>query len=291
MSSGTGIDAFAEKHKDRFFDVGIAEEHAVTFASALAANGMKPVFAVYSTFLQRGYDQIIHDAALQRLPITLAIDRAGFNEADGATHHGVFDVAFLSHVPGVKIYTPVTYNGLARSLELSVNEDGISAIRYPSGSESAEVVKAFYEKDSSDSIGIKTDFDTNNVPENIIITHGRIVSECLSARAILQSDGVDCGIMLCEYISPYSKLADEIYSTIKNSPVKTITFVEEEIRAGGFGMLLSDAMRNKGYLDGIDCTVIAADDAFIKRKKGQTYLRAIGLDANQIAEKIKERNN
>lgn len=291
MSSGTGIDSFAEKHKDRFFDVGIAEEHAVTFASALAANGMKPVFAVYSTFLQRGYDQIIHDAALQRLPITLAIDRAGFNEADGATHHGVFDVAFLSHVPGVKIYTPVTYNGLARSLELSVNEDGVSAIRYPSGSESAEVVKAFYEKDSSDSIGIKTDFDTNNVPENIIVTHGRIVSECLAARDSLKGDGINCGIMLCEYISPYSKLADEIYSTIKNSPVKTITFVEEEIRAGGFGMLLSDAMRNKGYLDGIDCTVMAADDAFIKRKKGQTYLRAIGLDAKQIAEKIKERNN
>ena len=291
MSSGTGIDCFAEKHKDRFFDVGIAEEHAVTFASALAANGMKPVFAVYSTFLQRGYDQIIHDAALQRLPITLAIDRAGFNEADGATHHGVFDVAFLSHVPGVKIYTPVTYNGLAKSLELSVNEDGVSAIRYPSGSESAEVVKAFYEKDSSDSIGIKTDFDTKIVPENIIVTHGRIVSECLAARDSLKGDGINCGIMLCEYISPYSELADEIYSTIKNSPVKTITFVEEEIRAGGFGMLLSDAMRNKGYLDGIDCTVMAADDAFIKRKKGQTYLRAIGLDANQIAEKIKERNN
>ena len=291
MSSGTGIDSFAEKHADRFFDVGIAEEHAVTFASALAANGMKPVFAVYSTFLQRGYDQIIHDAALQKLPITLAIDRAGFNEADGATHHGIFDVAFLSHVPGVKIYTPVTYKGLARSLEIAVNGDSVSAIRYPSGSENSEVVKAFYGNDGGDVIGIKTDFDTNNTPENIIITHGRIAGECLKAEAILKDSGIDCGVMLCEYIAPYSDLADEIYSKIKGSRVKAITFVEEEIRAGGFGMLLSDAMKNKGYLDGIEYTAMAADDAFVRREKGQTYWCASGLDSKRIAEKIKEKNN
>ena len=288
MSTGTGIDSFAEKYKERFFDVGIAEEHAVTFASALAANGMKPVFAVYSTFLQRGYDQIIHDAVLQGLPIVLAIDRAGFNNSDGATHHGVFDVAFLSHIPGVKIYTPVTYKGLARSVEVAVNDKCVSAIRYPAGSESDEVVKAFYSDGCFDKLGVKSNFDESNVPENIIITHGRIVGECLSASAALQNEGQSCGIILCEYISPYYKLADEVYNIIEGRNVKTVIFVEEEIKAGGFGMLLSDAMRDKGYLEGIKYTVMAAEDAFVSRKAGQSYLSAAGLDADSIARRIKK---
>lgn len=291
MSTGTGVDSFAKEYPDRFFDVGIAEEHAVTFASGLAANGMKPVFAVYSTFLQRGYDQIIHDAALQDLPVVIAIDRAGFNNSDGATHHGIFDVAFLSQIPGVKIYTPVTYKGLARSLERAVNDSCVSAIRYPSGCESETVIKAFYGIDEDTRIGIKTDFDIKNTPENIIITHGRIAEECLGAESILKKEGKDCGVILCEYISPYRALADEIYNAIKGSGVKTVTFVEEEIRAGGFGMMLSDAMRDKGYLDGIKYTCMAASDAFVHREKGQTYLCAAGLDAEHIAAKIKEIND
>lgn len=288
MSTGTGLDVFADRFNNRFFDVGIAEEHAVTFAAALAANGMRPVFAVYSTFLQRGYDQIIHDAALQDLPVVLAIDRAGFNNSDGATHHGVFDVAFLSHIPGVKIYTPVTYGGLALSLQSANNEGGVSAIRYPSGSENEDVVKAFYGDGGSNEIGIRTSFGGAKIPENIIITHGRIASECLKAKAILEKEGVECGIILCEYISPYSDLADKIFGLIKGSEVKTVTFVEEEIRAGGFGMMLSDVMRNSGYLDGIKYNVMAADDAFVGREKGQTYLCAAGLDAEHIATKINE---
>ena len=291
MSSGTGLDGFAEKYSDRFFDVGIAEEHAVTFASALAANSMKPVFAVYSTFLQRGYDQIIHDAALQNLPVVLAIDRAGFNNSDGATHHGIFDVAFLSHIPGVKIYTPVTYKGLARSIQVAVNDSCVSAIRYPSGSENEAVIKAFYSNENYDDIGIKTDFDITDTPENIIISHGRIVNECLHAKSILEKEGTRCGIILCEYVSPYDVLAEEIFSVIKKRGVKTVTFVEEEIRAGGFGMMLSDAMRNKGYLDNIKYNVMAAEDAFVSRKIGQTYLCAAGLDAEHIAEKIKKTIN
>ncbi len=286
MSTGTGIDSFAEKYKDRFFDVGIAEEHAVTFASALSANGMKPVFAVYSTFLQRGYDQIIHDAALQKLPIVLAVDRAGFNNSDGATHHGIFDVAFLSHIPGVKIYTPVTYKGLEISLAAALNDQSVSAIRYPSGSESEEVVNVFYKDGYCEQPGIKTDFDKNNVPENIIITHGRIVSECIEAQSILNESGINCGIILCEYISPYDELADEIHNIIGSSCVKSVTFVEEEIKTGGFGMLLSNAMGGKGYLDGKKYTVIAAEDAFVNRNAGQTYLSAAGLDARHIVAKI-----
>ncbi len=285
MSGGTGLDGFARQFKARFFDVGIAEEHAVTFASALSANGLKPVFAVYSTFLQRSYDQIIHDAALQGLPIVLCIDRAGYNNADGMTHHGIFDVAFLSELPNVKIYTPVTYKGLALSLKLALDDNCVSAIRYPSGGENARVVNAFYAGGGDDKIGIRTDFD--RVPENIIITHGRIAAECLCAEELLRGEEISVGIILCEYAAPYGELADEIISVMKNDGISSVTFVEEEIKAGGFGMLLSEALRVKGALDGKKYSIMATDDAFVSREKGQTYIKASRLDASSIAEKIK----
>ncbi len=287
MSTGTGLDCFAAKFKERFFDVGIAEEHAITFASGLAANGMKPVFAVYSTFLQRGYDQIIHDAALQKLPVMLCIDRAGFNNSDGTTHNGIFDIAFLSQIPNVKIYTPVTYKGLKASLAAALNDDRVTAIRYPSGSEDDLIKEIFYTGDADEGIGIRTDFDRENVPKNIIITHGRIAKECILAKRCV----TDVGVILCEFIAPYDALADEIISIINDKDVSSVTFVEEEITCGGFGMLLSNAMRNKGYLEGIKYAVMATDDAFVMRKKGQTYIEAAGLCAKNIAEKINEMIN
>ncbi len=290
MSTGTGLDCFTERFNDRFFDVGIAEEHAVTFAAGLSANGLKPVFAVYSTFLQRSYDQIIHDAALQELPVVLCIDRVGFNNADGATHHGIFDVAFLLQIPNVKIYTPVSLNGLEVSLKQALYDKCVSAVRYPSGSENEEVVGAFYGDGICENIGIRTDFDISDAPENIIITHGRIVKECMGSESLLREKGYKSGIILCEYVAPYDALADEIFDIISKSKVKTIAFVEEEIKAGGFGMLLSCKMRDKGYLNGIKYTVIASEDAFVTRKKGQTYIEAAGLDARSIAAKVTEIN-
>ena len=290
MSAGTGLDRFEESFKERFYDVGIAEEHAVTFASGLAANGLLPVFAVYSTFLQRGYDQIIHDAAIQKLPVVLAIDRAGFNNSDGVTHHGIFDVAFLSQIPDVKMYSPVSYRGLALSLAEALNEGGVSAIRYPSGSENEKILNSFY-NEQIDGVGIRTNFDADNIPQNIIITHGRIAAECIDAEKMLENSGIDTGIILCEYISPYSFLADEISSLISSKAIKTVTFVEEEIRAGGFGMMLSDKMSQKGYLDGIRYTVMAVDDPFVKRKVGQSYLEAAGLCAKDIAQNITKLQN
>ncbi len=290
MGTGTGLDCFAEGFKDRFFDVGIAEEHAVTFAAGLSASGLKPVFAVYSTFLQRSYDQIIHDAALQELPVVLCIDRAGFNNADGATHHGIFDVAFLSQIPDVRIYTPVSFNGLEVSLKQALQDECVSAVRYPSGGEDEEVVRTFYGDGICDDIGVRMDFDIADVPENIIITHGRIVRECMDAESLLREKNHNSGIILCEYVAPYDSLADEIFGIISTADVKAISFVEEEIKAGGFGMLLSCTMRDKGYLNGIRYTVIAAENAFVTRKKGQTYIEAAGIDAHSIAAKITEIN-
>lgn len=288
MSTGTGLDEFEEKYQDRFFDVGIAEEHAVTFASGLAANGMIPVFAVYSTFLQRSYDQIIHDAALQSLPVILCIDRAGFNNSDGTTHHGIFDVSFLSEIPGVKIYTPVSYEGLACSLKKAVEEGCVSAIRYPSGSEEDLVINEFYKNGQYDSIGIKINFAKEYEPDHIIITHGRIAKECILAKNILEEKGIKTGIILCEYISPYDSLAKEIEKVLSGINIKSVTFVEEEIRAGGFGMMLSDKMSDYLNKIGAKHNILAAENAFVKLSVDETYLTRSELDCKSIAARIEK---
>jgi len=135
MPEGTGLSKFAAQHKDRFFDVGIAEQHAVTFSAGLAVGGYKPYFAVYSTFLQRAYDQIVHDVCMQKLPVTLAIDRAGIVGADGETHHGVFDIAYLRHMPNITIMSPKDGRELEQMLDFTLKLDSTCAIRYPRGNE------------------------------------------------------------------------------------------------------------------------------------------------------------
>ncbi len=280
MSSGTGLDRFETAYPDRFFDVGIAEEHAVTFAAGLSANGYNPVCAIYSTFLQRSYDQIIHDAALQQLPMVIAIDRAGLNAADGATHHGIFDVAFLSHIPGVEIYAPVTYGGLSASLERAMSSDKVSAVRYPSGSEQQMLADVFYQDRDFDKIGVRT--DVNGQTDVLYITHGRIASECLKAKGILATSGVSSKVALCEYISPYDKLAGEILEIIKETSPRAIVFVEEEIKAGGFGMMLAEALRICGGLDGVKYDIAASENFVIQTKKEHIY-KSAGVDAESIA--------
>ena len=289
MSSGTGLDLFEAEFPERFFDVGIAEEHAVTFAAGLSAAGYKPVFAVYSSFLQRSYDQIIHDAAIQRLPMVLCVDRAGFNNSDGVTHHGIFDVAFMSHIPGVKIYTPVTYAGLKASLKTAVEDKCVSMIRYPSGCESEAIKAAFYGGCEDDSIGIKTDFAAGEKLGALVVTHGRIASECLKAKGLIGASK-SVGIALCEYVAPYGDLASQISEIILRSRPESILFVEEEIKIGGFGMIISETLRARGDLDGIKFDILAASDAFVSRREGESYLSASGLDAAAIAERIKNFN-
>ncbi len=279
MSSGTGLDGFSVAYPDRFFDVGIAEEHAVTFAAGLSANGYKPICAIYSTFLQRSYDQIIHDAALQKLPMVIAIDRAGLNAADGATHHGIFDVAFLSHIPGVEIYTPVTYEGLSVSLKQAMESDNVSAVRYPSGSQQQILVDTFYKNGDFDKITVRTDVDGQ--ADLLYITHGRIASECLKAKEILDSDGVSSKVALCEYISPYDKLATEVLKIIKETSPKAIVFVEEEIRAGGFGMMLAENLRTLGGLDSVKYHIAASDDFVIQTQNEHIY-KSAKIDAESL---------
>jgi len=281
MSEGTGLEVFRFGHPGRFFDVGIAEPHAVTFAAGLAANGMHPFVAIYSTFLQRSYDNIIHDVALQSLPVTLCIDRAGLNQSDGATHHGIFDVAFLSQIPGMKIYTPACYNALRFALSEAESSGGCCAIRYPSGEENKVIVNEFYGEDYG---GPYNSIRTSGVAEScdaVIISHGRISAEAIRARDILRERGITVGLILAEVIKPYEALASLISGVLPAKPLKVIT-LEEEIRAGGFGMLLLDRLSAYDVMANKEKIILATDDHFCIPKKGETCFEASGVSAKDI---------
>ncbi len=290
MASGTGLIGFRNAHISRFFDVGIAEEHAVTFAAGLAANGYRPVVAIYSTFLQRAYDNIIHDVALQELPVVFCIDRAGLNAADGATHHGIFDVAFLSQIPKLRIYTPLTRLALRNAMTEALHSNAPVAIRYPSGYEDPAIAEAFYGNAVPGGIAPRTDYlhtphDSAEDVDTVIITDGRIVKEAMAAKQILLEKGVRVGIILLEQIKPYEQIATQILPLLPKKEAK-IVFLEEEIRAGGMGMLLYDALSGQDKLQNKTVRVMAVDDNFGIPQKGQTILEAVGLDRNSIVKTI-----
>ena len=286
MSEGTGLESFREARPHRFFDVGIAEEHALTFAAGLAANGYKPVTAIYSSFLQRSYDQIIHDVALQNLPVLTCIDRAGLNAGDGPTHHGIFDVSFLSAIPQVKIYTPITFAGLEVSVKKALAEGVPAAIRYPNGGEDDLLKATFYPDGEPTDVGVRESNPANPaIPDAVIVTHGRITREALAARERLATEGILVGILLCEYIKPYEALAEEI--TARLPAGVPVLFVEEEIRAGGFGMMLTDALRRNGGLTGHPNAVLAIANGFVTQGKNETILRTAGVDAEAMVKELK----
>ena len=285
MCDGTGLERFRDTHTERFFDVGIAEEHAMTFASGLAANGMKPYFAVYSSFLQRSYDNIIHDAALQRLPVKICIDRAGLSEADGATHHGIFDVAFLSQVPGMKIYTPITNAALERALEEMNESDTPCAVRYPNGVECDRVLSEFYPNGVGQALGAVRNYGDGDAPSAVVVTHGRIVKEALEASDILAEKGIKVGIILLEVLKPYGETAERILSMLPKTAEKVV-FLEEEIKNGGMGMILSDRLKDTAAMSGKTVRLIAVDDTFVERHKGNNVYADAHISAKDIAEII-----
>ncbi|MBQ8447583.1 MAG: 1-deoxy-D-xylulose-5-phosphate synthase [Clostridia bacterium] len=282
MCDGTGLTSFKAAHGARFFDVGIAEEHALTFAAGLAAGGMRPVAAIYSTFLQRGYDNIIHDIALQNLPVTICVDRAGLNSADGATYHGLFDVAFLSGVPNMTIYTPVTEKALKKALAESILLGSPAAVRYPRGGENARICEAFYGAEENEAVlGARANFEKGDALDAVIVTDGVIAAEALLACEKAGEKGVRAGVILLEKIKPYGECAQNVMRLLPDG-VKKIIFLEEEIRAGGMGMLLADEMARRGMLDGIETAIMAVDDTFVPRHSGKTMYEDAGICAEDI---------
>ncbi len=275
MGIGTGLKDFSEKYPDRFFDVGIAEEHAVTFASGLAKNNMKPVYAVYSTFLQRCYDQIVHDVSLQKQKIIFAIDRAGFVGEDGETHHGLFDVPFLNTIPDIRVYSPCCF----RSLEADINNvlygyELSAAVRYPRGSQKANVSKLEYPTISYASYG-------NKASSEVIVTYGRIASEAIDAVDEIKESGRDVLLIVLNQIKPLPQKVLEIILTKEK-----VFFFEEGIKSGGTAEKLGSVLMEKGFKGRYFIT--AVEDKFVEQASISELLSIYGLNKEAMIKKITE---
>ncbi len=281
MGIGTGLDAFGKKYPERYFDVGIAEEHALTFSAGLAAAGYKPFAAIYSTFLQRGYDNILHDIALQGLPVRIMIDRAGLAVSDGATHHGIFDVAFLSHIPGITIYAPASYE----SLRLAVRESLMSctpvAVRYPDTAQGVCISEKFKRQDALGEEFISLSFDMSTPPRYIYITYGNIAERVIEAIELLAKEGISAGAVLLERLKPYEDAAEFLKPVLMNAD--RVVFVEEGIKNGGAAMIFGEAVRDVVK----DYRIAAIDDNFASPAQRCELYDFVGLSAEKIKEKMK----
>lgn len=271
MKMGTGLNGFSKKFKDRFFDVGIAEEHAITFASGLAAQGMIPVFAVYSSFLQRGYDQLIHDAAAQQLHIVLGVDRAGIVGDDGETHQGVFDASMLNCIPGTTIYSPCYFDELKADLDRAIyHDDGIAAVRYPRGGES-------YRPLDYKPQGVYTAYGSGK--DAALVTYGRLFSYAAQAKEILKEKGVDITIIKLERIRPIPEDALEIVSSFEK-----VYFFEEGMEQGGIGETFFIRLRDYGFKGSFELTGIK--DKFVPQATVEQALSDLGLDCAGMVNKL-----
>ncbi|MBQ5317382.1 MAG: 1-deoxy-D-xylulose-5-phosphate synthase [Oscillospiraceae bacterium] len=268
MKYGTGLNHFACDHPDRFFDVGIAEGHAVTFASGLSVTGIIPVFAVYSSFLQRSYDQLIHDAAIAGNHIVLGIDRAGFVGEDGETHQGLFDVSMLSSVPNTTIFSPATYDELKRSLSAALFDTrGIACVRYPKGTEAKTV--------SCGDDGMVYIKVPKKRKKRLAVSYGRVGAELCAA---VTENGIKCDVLRPLKIFPIEKELTDICKGYSE-----IFIFEEGMRSGGFAEHLTAEL----YSDGWKGTVhITACQGFEPQATVDRQLEKNGLDRNSIVRRL-----
>lgn len=275
MPYGTGLSAFKKHFPDRFFDVGIAEEHAVTFAAGLAAEGFRPVVAIYSTFLQRAYDQIIHDVCINKLPVVFAIDRAGLSGGDGKTHQGTFDLSFLSHIPNMIVMAPKNKWELDMMMEFALSYDGPVAIRYPKG----EAYLGLAENDEPISYG-RSEI-VHEGKDIAIMAVGSMVKTAVKAAELLKEQGIDATLVNARFISP---IDHEMLQKLAENHSIFIT-IEENVRTGGYGQQVSDYLCDKGH-GNIRHINFSIPHEFIEHGSvGQLYEK-LKLDAGSIAERI-----
>lgn len=269
MAEGTGLSNFAKLYAKRFFDVGIAEQHAVTFSSGLAKNGLVPVFAVYSTFLQRSYDQLIHDVAMQNLKVIFGIDRAGFVGEDGESHQGIFDVSYLNTVPGLTVYAPSCYEELSLMFGKAIYHDnGAAAIRYPRGKEKEMPEDYHYDKSDYSVFG-----DVNS--ENCIITYGREFSECYAAYKELENTF----IIKLNKIKPVEKSILTLLTDVKN-----VYFYEESIKTGSVGEIVAAMLKENDI--NVNFKHIAIEDEFVKQATIESQIKAYKMDRDSIVNEV-----
>ncbi len=287
MGIGTGLDVFGKTFPERYFDVGIAEQHALTFSAGLAAGGHTPFVAIYSTFLQRGYDSLLHDVALQNLPVKIMIDRAGLALGDGATHHGIFDVSFISHIPNMTLFAPSSYESLKSMIDFAADHNGPVAIRYPNACEPSACLADFTLVSESPLTRISADFDINSVPENIFITYGTLVTKVADAARALRKEGYSIGILLLESLKPYGPVADKLLPTL--SSAKKIVYAEEGIKNGGAAQILREELSVRGLDFGkIDYRIAAIDDSFASPETPCDLYDYVGLSKEKLIKLIKD---
>ena len=285
MANGTGLYRFAEAFPERFFDTGIAEAHALTFGAALAKSGMKPFVATYSTFLQRGYDNLIHDISLQNLPVKLIVDRAGLAVSDGATHHGIFDVAYLSEIPNMTVFAPVTYSSLCELLHVAAVADSPVAIRYASSAESELAKERFFKRARAVNVGISADFDMSNSPEYVFVTYGKILDNVIEAEEFLKAKGLSVGIILTEVIKPYDFITESLMQL--SGKASRILYVEEGIENGGAAVLTMNSLNKAGFDFGkTDYRIAAIDDSFVSPTDPCDIYDYAGLSAVKLVERM-----
>ncbi|MCL2775147.1 MAG: 1-deoxy-D-xylulose-5-phosphate synthase [Oscillospiraceae bacterium] len=286
MTEGTELCRFRKEYGDRFFDVGIAEEHAAVFAAGLAVSGYIPVFAVYSTFLQRSYDYIVHDIALQNLHVVFCVDRTGLIGEDGATHHGIFDVAFLNHIPNITVFSPSSYDEFNKSFDFAVNQlNSPVFIRYPKGGEDKDFNKKLFDLNNHntgnnlDYIYIKN--KKNSESKFLIVSYGRISKIAFEVYSKLNNNNINADFLKLNKIKP----TDYIFPEIKSSKAENIIFIEESIECGGISEYVSS------YLKKVNCNKkikIFAIDNFIEQGTTEQLFELCGFNPEKIYKTIIE---
>lgn len=273
MKEGTGLENFAKIYPDRFYDVGIAEQHAVTFAAGLATQGLKPVVAIYSTFLQRAYDEIIHDVCLQNLHVVFAIDRAGIVGEDGPTHNGIFDLSYLRHIPNMVIMSPKDANELKSMIEIALNHNGPIAIRYPRA-------KTSY-SDNTFETPVKFRLGESEIVSTgkdvAIIAIGNTVLPALNAARRLEKEGITVMVLNARFVKP---LDEKMIKNIVNTIPRIIT-VEENVIQGGFGSAILEFL-NKEEVASVRLKRLGIPDVFIEQGSQEELRKIYGLDEEGI---------
>ncbi len=273
MPEGTGLTEFSQKFPDRFFDVGIAEQHGVTFAAGLATEGFRPVVAIYSTFLQRAYDQILHDICIESLPVIFALDRGGIVGEDGATHQGLFDLSYLRSFPNMVVMAPKDENELVRMMITAINHKGPIAFRYPRGQ-----ATGITQDDPPLPLDIGKAQVLTQGKDVLIFGIGRTVLEALQAEKALKQDGIQATVVNARFVKPID--TQTMCSLIQETP-RVIT-VEENVLSGGFGSAILECLNDEGVTP-IKIQRLGIPDRFVEHGS-QTVLRSkYGLDAPAIA--------
>ncbi|MDI1310305.1 MAG: 1-deoxy-D-xylulose-5-phosphate synthase [Methylotenera sp.] len=279
MCDGSGLNAFAEKYPERYYDVGIAEQHSLTFAAGMACDGLKPVVAIYSTFLQRAYDQLIHDIAIQNLPVLFAIDRAGLVGADGPTHAGSFDLSYLRCIPNIVIMAPSDENECRQMLFTGFQYNGVSAVRYPRGGGAGVAIEKKMQAIEIGTAEIKRNAVSNTKQKVAILSFGSMLNACLKA-----GEKLDATVVNMRFVKPIDKIMLE---KIANDHTLIVT-VEENSVMGGAGSAVLEALQaiqnpNKAP---IRTLCLGLPDKFIEHGVHETMLAECGLDAEGIASTI-----